>query len=134
MVESKDGRTALGSWSLKETKVTAIGVLVIIAIVAGCFIVQEVREQREIRQLERPTQIRVSGARVDREGTLVGIEMHLVTESGNEYHLIDLSDDGFFPNDADGMIDEVRSTSSYGFRVQRSFSRRLFSRLTERYK
>ena len=134
MEQGNEKKTALGFWNLKEMKFIKIGVLFIVVILAGQFLVQKVCEYREISQLEEPTQIRVSGGHVDREGTLVAIEMHLSVENGKEYKLIDSSDDGFFPNDTDSMIDKVSSTNRDGMWLQESFSKKLYSLLTEKYK
>jgi len=139
-------------WSLKESQLTKFGTLVIVAVLVGTVIGQKVVEYREIRQLGKPAQMRVWDVNtvlgnnlvpteMPDDGRiyatfsmrLVTTEMRLTTEEGREYGIIDSSEDGYFPNDADGMIDEVRSTDRHGNWQSRRFSRELYSVLTEKY-
>lgn len=156
MSEGSTKPSSVSFWSLKETPLIKIGGLVILAILAVTAIVQTVVQEagvrRELKQLAKPTQIRVWSTHTVWEGAVVPAEisgigkaykpvrqvpagMHLSTEDGRVYWLRDEKGDGLFPDDADGLIDIVSSrTEIHPSWQQKPFSKKLFSTLTEKYK
>ena len=143
--ESKSGKKF---WSLKESKITKISGGILVAILASIFIVQEVLDYREIKALEKPFKIthtafefESNGQTIEENGKvydlghLVTREIHLTTESGRTYRISDNPEDGYFPDDEDGLVDIVSVKGDHYFAWKRKrFSERLFSVLTEKYK
>ncbi len=143
--ESKSGKSFWG-WN-PNSKIVKYGLIVIAGIYAITGVYQMVKESLDIKALEKPvtmsSQRRTfvpNGQTVQKYGKTYHLghfithEIHLTTENGRTYWIRDTSEDGYFPNDADDLVDLVSiNAGSPNSWIRQRFSERLFSALTQKY-
>lgn len=151
-----DTKAKRGLWRFKNNGYSRMHQVcrVIAALALGYFILS-VRRPNNIKVLKKPLtvtgirKVRDPASRFDDNNNLVLCELVLSSNiiKGRQYRLVDSPDDGFFPNDADGLVDRVSKRNIFSRRdmwsepllsrtpwTKMPFEPELYQIATEKYK